>query len=115
MQCAGGDFGEGVFGNEAERSWHTGLSATDGEKLLRPKSGQRRPRTCERLDLLVLLHLAASKLWHHPGGAISWLRTVNHHGNVMAWIEVVAPVVPLNPLNKYTVLPNVAEPAQPTG
>jgi hypothetical protein len=31
-----------VFGNETERSWHTGLSATDGEKLLCPRSGQGR-------------------------------------------------------------------------
>jgi hypothetical protein len=43
LQCTGGDFDEGVFRNEAERSWHTGLSATNGEKLPRPNSGQRCP------------------------------------------------------------------------
>jgi hypothetical protein len=30
LQGAGGDFDEGVFGNETEGSWHAKLSATDG-------------------------------------------------------------------------------------
>ena len=35
LQGAGGDFDEGVLGDEAERSWHTELSARDGKKLPR--------------------------------------------------------------------------------
>ena len=59
MDGAGGDFDEGVFEDEAQRTWHTGLSARAGKCCL-----------CYPM-----------KLWHFPGAHFpEALAGCMHHG-----------------------------------